>query len=136
MIALNWNPSSPVLRQFGLIGSLALVVTAATSYGRGCSPATLALLAGAATALAVATWLRPALLRLPYVLLTLAVRPIGIVMSHVILLTLFFGVITPLGLAARLFTRDPLELRWDERAPSYWRRRPPPREPSSYLRQA
>jgi hypothetical protein len=33
---------------------------------------------------------------------------------------LFFGVLTPLGLVLRLVRRDPLQLRFDLRAPSYW----------------
>jgi hypothetical protein len=33
---------------------------------------------------------------------------------------LFFGVLTPLGLVLRLAGCDPLRLRFDRRAPSYW----------------
>ena len=136
MMSLNWDPTRSVLRQFAALGFLVLAAMAATGHYRGGSPTRVALLAAAAVALALAGWLRPAMLRLPYVLLTLAVRPLGIVMSHVILLILFYGIITPLGLVARLFSRDPLALRWDDRVRSYWRDRPPPRGPSSYLRQA
>lgn len=136
MISLNWDPTRSVLRQFAALGFLVLAAMAATGYHRGGSPTRVALLAAAAVALALAGWLRPTMLRLPYVLLTLAVRPIGVLMSHLILLILFYGIITPLGLVARLFSRDPLALRWDDRVRSYWRDHPPPRGPSSYLRQA
>jgi hypothetical protein len=33
---------------------------------------------------------------------------------------LYFGVLTPLGLVLRLAGCDPLRLRFDRRAPSYW----------------
>ncbi len=39
---------------------------------------------------------------------------------------LFFVVITPIGLLMRLSGKDPLSLRWDAEAASYWIRRDPP----------
>ena len=48
---------------------------------------------------------------------------LGFVVSHVILTVFFFLVITPVGLAARLFGKDFLGLRLNREAPSYWIRR-------------
>jgi len=45
---------------------------------------------------------------------------LGFVMAHVILTLLFFMVITPIGLAARLFGQDFLRLKLDRSAKSYW----------------
>ena len=39
---------------------------------------------------------------------------------------LFFAVVTPTGLAMRLAGKDPLRLRFDRRAASYWIHRSPP----------
>jgi len=39
---------------------------------------------------------------------------------------LFFCVLTPVGLVLRLAGRDPLRLRLDRRAPSYWIERASP----------
>jgi hypothetical protein len=45
---------------------------------------------------------------------------LGFVMAHVILTLLFFLVITPMGLLARLTGRDFLSLKLDRTARSYW----------------
>jgi hypothetical protein len=45
---------------------------------------------------------------------------LGIVMTHVLLTLTFYLMITPLGLLMRLFRKDPLELRFDRSAKSYW----------------
>lgn len=45
---------------------------------------------------------------------------LGFVMAHVILTLLFFLVITPIGLVARLVGNDFLSLKLDRAAKSYW----------------
>jgi len=45
---------------------------------------------------------------------------LGFVMSNVILTLLFFLLVTPIGLVARLFQKDFLARKWDKRAASYW----------------
>ena len=45
---------------------------------------------------------------------------LGFVMAHVILALLFFLIITPLGLIARLAGKDFLSLKLDRSAKSYW----------------
>ena len=45
---------------------------------------------------------------------------LGFVMSNLLLVLLFFLLITPLGLLARLFQKDFLARKWDQRAPTYW----------------
>ena len=49
--------------------------------------------------------------------------------NFVILTLLFYLVITPMGLALRLLGKDPLRLRFDRGAPSYWIERRPPGPP-------
>lgn len=46
--------------------------------------------------------------------------------SPVVLGLLFFVVFTPMGLLMRLMRKDPLRLRWDASASSYWLHRNPP----------
>jgi hypothetical protein len=48
------------------------------------------------------------------------------VVSPVALGVLFFGVVTPTGLLLRLFGKDPLRLRFDPAAKTYWIARAPP----------
>jgi hypothetical protein len=46
---------------------------------------------------------------------------IGYFMSRVILVLLFYAVITPIGVIARLFGKDMLDERIDKSRPSYWK---------------
>jgi len=61
---------------------------------------------------------------------------LGFVMAHVILTLLFFLMITPIGLIARLFGKDFLSLKLDPKAATYWiRRERKPRSAEEYERQ-
>ena len=48
------------------------------------------------------------------------------IVSPVVLAVLFYAVVTPTGLVMRLLGKDPLRLRFDRQAESYWIRRTPP----------
>jgi hypothetical protein len=48
------------------------------------------------------------------------------IVSPVALAILFYGVVMPTGLLMRLLGKDPLRLRLDSRAASYWIERTPP----------
>lgn len=74
-------------------------------------------------------------LRWLYVGLSYATYPIGLVVSTVVLVVIYYAVLTPLGLILRVCGHDPLQLRADRRAASYWRPRPGPRDAASYFRQ-
>jgi hypothetical protein len=136
MIALDWNPSARTLRQFAAVALVVLAGMAVIGYLRGGGAPALALPLGLGIAAGVLGWIRPQALRLVFVLLSLAVYPIGFVISHFILLILFYGVITPLGVLGRIARSDPLNLRRERTSTSYWRERRPPRDKASYLRQA
>lgn len=51
------------------------------------------------------------------------------IVSPVILGIMFYVVITPMGLVMRLLGKDPLRLRWEPNAASYWIERTPPGPP-------
>jgi len=54
----------------------------------------------------------------------------GLLLHHIVspfvLGIMYFGVITPMGLVMRALRKDPLRLRRDITAPTYWVRRTPP----------
>lgn len=61
---------------------------------------------------------------------------LGFVMAHVILTLFFFLVLTPVGLVARAFGQDFLNLKLDRAAKSYWRpRERKAKSPADYERQ-
>ena len=56
------------------------------------------------------------------------------IVNPIVLGLLFFVVITPAGLIMRLLGKDPLRLRIDRTAPSYWIERQPPGPPPESMR--
>ncbi len=111
------------LRRFGLTVGAAFVVVGALLLWRHRDfwPAFGAL----GALLALGALVAPAALRpVERVWMKLALA-LGWVMTRVVLGVIFVLVFTPAGLARRLLRRDPMELRFDRSAASYWHRRPP-----------
>lgn len=59
---------------------------------------------------------------------------IGMVLSHVLLAVIFWGVMTLIGLVFRLIGRDAMHRRFDRSATSYWTERGAARSPATYFR--
>jgi saxitoxin biosynthesis operon SxtJ-like protein len=61
---------------------------------------------------------------------------LGKLVSPVVMAALLYLVVTPVGLVQRLFGRDPLHLKWDREAETYWQfRQPPGPKPDSMTNQ-
>lgn len=112
------------LRRFGLTVGLAFGVVAALIFWR--HRAWLPLpgpFAGLGAALLLLAAVAPRVLRpIEWAWMQLA-NALGWVMTRVILGLIFLLVFTPAGLIRRLLRKDPLELRFDRRAASYWHAR-------------
>jgi hypothetical protein len=107
-----------VLRRFGLVMAAALAVLAALLLWRQRPAGPYLLAAAAAFALAAAAAPR-ALDPLERAWMRLA-EALSVVMTFVVLTLAFFLVVTPLGVARRLVRRDPLGVRFDRSATTYW----------------
>jgi hypothetical protein len=77
----------------------------------------------------------PRLLKPVFVTWLALAFPIGWVVSRVVLMVLFWGVMTPVALIARLFGRDVLTLRRPQGATTYWTPKEQPTGVQSYFRQ-
>lgn len=131
---LPLQPTQRTLRQFGglclvFFGGLAiwqwLVRDNLVSAG---------ILSGLALVLGIVGLVRPTALRLLFVAWMIAAFPIGWVISHILLLIVYYGVFTPIGLAFRVIGRDPLELRRRD-VSSYWTPKPQVADLHRYFRQ-
>lgn len=80
-------------------------------------------------------WRAPGAVRVVYLALTYGTYPVGFIVSHLVLVLLYFGLFTPIGLIMRACGRDPLQRRFDRAARTYWERRPPAPAAETYLRQ-
>jgi hypothetical protein len=124
----------PSDRATGLVFAAAATVVGAGPLIRGGSPRLWALAVAAVfltTAVARPRWLRP----VNRLWMTFA-RIMQAVVTFALMAVIFYGVVTPLAWALRLFGHDPLRLRFEPRATSYWlERRPPGPAPETMTRQ-
>ena len=129
MVEINFHPTSRELRQFGFIALFCFGVLGGSMYwrksffglGLGEAADRIAYVmwgVGALSALCSLTV--PSLNRFLYVGVSLITFPIGYLVSHALMILLFYGVITPLGLVFRFAGRDPLHRRFEPQAKSYW----------------
>ena len=145
LIKVDWNPNVRQLRTFGVIAAMVSVALAAVTLWRGSilgmtlepTKAQLVVygLIAIAAMCAVLSWTTPQMLRPLYVLATAISVPIGFAVSYLVLIILFYLVLTPFGLTFRLIGRDTLARRFDPSARSYWVPRQSARGIESYYHQ-
>ncbi len=136
MIQLDLNPSSEKLRQFGWIAPIMLLAIGLVLRWRVGLP--LAVLAGLCligVLLLLISRISPGLIRPVYVGLMIIGFPIGWVISHLVMIFFYFGIITPVALFFRLLGRDVLHRRWDRHCETYWTEHPPCDNVERYFRQ-
>ena len=129
LVELNLNPDAKQLRQFGFIALGAFAVIGAVVLWRGglfglsfgeATQSVAYVLWGLGIMSALFSLLWPLANRALFVALVVLTFPIGLVVSHVVLALLFFGILTPVALLFRLIGRDALERKLDRERESYW----------------
>jgi hypothetical protein len=131
LFKIDRNPSNKTLRQFAAASCVALPLlgwTLGRAVGAGSGAAVAMLMVAAAI-------VRPQSLRLPFLGLSYATAPLGLVVGEVLAVVMYFAVFAPIGLLLRATGRDPLSRRFQPEAKTYWT--PKRRAPSGarYLRQ-
>lgn len=121
-IEINWRPTDPQLRQFGLICIAGLPVLGWVLSGHHTGVTTAAAVAGAVCGLL--GWFKPQVLKPLFVGLTVVTFPIGLMVSELIVGMMFLFLFTPVALAFKLIGRDALQRRFDRQAKSYWEPHP------------
>ena len=111
-------------RTFGVVFATAFTVLALVPLLRGGAPRWWAL--AAAGVILAAALLRPGWLAPVNRVWFRVGRLLHRIVSQIILALLYYAVVTPTGLVIRALGRDPLRLRRDPRAKSYWIPRDPP----------
>ncbi len=144
MVEINFRPDEKTLRQFGWIalGGFGLLALCAWNHWlvfRHLSEAARAAvtfgLLGLAGVSALFSLAFPKANAPLFVGLSVVAFPIGFVLSYVIMATLFYVVIAPVGLVLRLFGKDPMDRRFLPNATSYWVDARPARAKTDYFKQ-
>ena len=137
---LNWsdipkNPTPKALRQFAAAWLVFFLAIGAHQYlKRGHHQLGIAL-GICAIVIGLLGLVRPAAVRWMFVTWMVLAFPIGWFVSQVMLLLMFYGIITPVALLFRLRGRDNLRLRRPANTSTYWFPKQTPKDVRSYLRQ-
>ena len=134
LVQVNWNPTDRQLRQFGVIGLFAFPLVA--WIWAGGDSTTVGVFSAIGLIAAGLGMFCPVALKPVFLLLTLLVLPVGMLISEVTLLLVYFAVFLPIGLALKLVRRDPLQLLFDKHAQTYWQTKKRPSGLQSYFRQS
>ena len=136
MIAVQWNPERKQLRQFAAIWFPAFCALVGWVVGAKTGQWTAVQVGWGVCGLqAVAGWVCPAAIRPVFVGLILLTYPIGWVVSHLLLGSIFLFLFLPIGRVLRCTGHDPLQLK-PPRGNSLWKVPVGKNEPASYLRQS
>jgi len=120
MIETNRNPSPRTLRQFSLAAGVFAAILGYVVFARTGSPMAPGVIWAAGVLTVAAGLARPGLVRPVYFALSFITMPIGAVVSIIVLGIVYYGVVTPIGVAMRLMGRDPMNRRPDPSADTYW----------------
>jgi hypothetical protein len=132
IVEVNWTPTARQLRQFGL---LCLVGFPLLGWIWSAGAQAIIWLAGIGFGLAVTGLIAPMALKPVFIGLTLIALPIGMVVSEVVMMLIYFGVFLPIGLCFKLMKRDALKRSLDRNCRSYWEVKKAPKNAGSYYRQ-
>lgn len=136
LVEINWQPTKRDLKFFGIGLAVFCAVIAWLCYrSDGEFEFVESVLTGAAVLAVGLSLLAPQSLRPVYFVFMVLAFPIGWVVSHVLLALVFYAVFTPVGLAMRLFGRDPMHRRFDADAKTYWVPRQGEKTRNDYFRQ-
>ncbi len=135
VISINKTPSKRDLAWFGLtflsfFGLIGLVV-----WWRAGSLRAAVILWAAAGAVTAVYYAVPPCRRAIYLGWMYAAFPIGWIISHLVLATVYYLVLTPTGLLMRLFGRDPMHRKFAPQATTYWIPVKPEPDKRRYFRQ-
>jgi hypothetical protein len=136
LIEINHHPSRRELRQFAGIWFPAMMAFIGwLVWSKADFPAIAIIVWSIGAVVSVVGWFDPAFMRLIYVGWMYAAFPIGWTVSHLLLAVIFYLILTPIGLVARLCGRDRLNMKWNRSLPSYWVPHATVTDPKRYFRQ-
>jgi hypothetical protein len=133
LVSINWHPTQAQLRQFSVIGALLLPLI---GWLWGADEFVLKCLVGAGLLIAVVGIAIPAVVKPLFLLLTIVTIPIGLIVSELAMVLIYFGVFLPISLLFRGAGRDALQRRFDPGQKSYWQAKKQPPDVASYFRQS
>ena len=134
LIDIRRNPSARELAWFGVIAFAFLGVVGTLAWRAGFPLAARGVWIGAVLLVAV-YYAVPPLRRPVFRAWMAATFPIGWTVSHLLLVIIYYGIVTPVGMVLRITGHDPMGRRFDATMASYWVAAKTPRDVSRYFKQ-
>jgi hypothetical protein len=138
---VNWKPDNTAKRKFAvslIIGFPCIALFFFLVGGlmhKGWNPAILYQVGGIGALAGVTFYVIPVLAGPVYLIWYAVACSIGLVVSNVLLVGMFYLVLTPIGLLLRVLGRDPMQKQPDKGAKSYWQPAEQTKDPRRYYRQ-
>lgn len=133
MISVDWHPDDKKVKQFSVVCLILCVVIAYFMF-RSDATASAYIVAIIGISCLLVGGFRPSWFRPVYYVLSAMLFPLGWVLSNLMLVMVFFVLITPLAMVFKLMGRDALTLS-KPRVSSYWKHHAGQRSIESYFRQ-
>lgn len=121
MIELNTNPTAGALRAFGLLFLLFFGLLGGLLHGKGMSLDGVAVIWLAAAAIGLFGQWRLAIMRYVYLAMLYLSYPVGLIVSHALMLIIYYLILTPMGCVIQLAGRDSLNRKKKNTQSSYWK---------------
>lgn len=135
LIQIDRHPSSRQLKVFGVIWLVFFGIAGGALLKNGSPVQAAAIVWGIAVVVPAVGWIVAGFMRLMYTGMAYAAFPVGFVISYLIMVIVYYLVLTPIGLAMRLCGYDPMSRHFDRSADTYWCPREQENTPSTYFRQ-
>ena len=135
MIEINKHPSRKELLWFGLLFLLFFGIIGGLIYWKFQAPTVAYRIWIGAAVVAGIYFIFPPVRRPLYLAWMYAAFPIGLVISSLVMVLIFYAVVTPIGLILRLMGRDSLCRALDPGADTYWTERDIDAPHGRYFRQ-
>jgi len=135
LIRIDHHPSTRQLNVFGVIWLVFFAVLGGVLLRNGSSALAAMVVWIFAIIVPSVGWIVPEFMRLVYVAMAYAAFPIGFVVSWLIMVVVYYLVLTLIGLVMRLFGYDPMNRRFDRSADTYWCPREQDTRLDKYFRQ-
>ena len=135
LIEVNWNPPRNQLRQFAVLFLIFIGGLGTVLYFKGKPLIVSEILWNLSWVVCLAGVIYPPLVRPVYVVMMAVALPIGFVVSTILMLVIYYLIVTPIGLVMRLFGYDPMRMRPAAGTESFWIERPKASDVRRYFRQ-
>lgn len=135
LIHIDHHPSPRQLRIFGIVWLAFFATAGGILLSRGSSAPVVTFVWGIAAGVPAVGWFFPSSMRFVYLGMAYAAFPLGFLISFLVLVIIYYLVLTPMGVAMRLSGYDPMNRRFNKESKTYWSPREQHNSIDRYFRQ-